>query len=184
MRRLVLLMVLAGFASCGGGRAHREPVRLPMRTVRDVYPGLSLDFPVGWAINRFQQNAPLLLEARSPAEARGDFLENVNLVVLSFPEPTSASEVRQANLREIAGRYPEYELEATGSLNTADRVARWATIKVTVDGFPLKDKIYYFVQNKEGFVLTCTAEPAAFERYEILFDRIAASFKKNTVYDS
>lgn len=141
--------------------------------------GLVLDLPADWTVRRNAGSEAFVLQGWSPREYSGDFRENFTLVHLPFPRSFSVNEVRAANLREIVARYPGARLMESGSFAWGDEKAGWAVIEVTVEGFVLKDKIYYFVQDRQGLVLTCSAALRDFGRFEEVFDRIARSLRWN-----
>ena len=149
-----------------------------MRVYVDPDARFHLELPRDWSVVPQGPGAVVDFLARSRREYRGDFRENVNLLRLSFPARFSAEEVREAHLNEIRGRYRRLRLVESGGLERrgAEPVP-YAIIELPVAGVPLKDKIYYFMEGRQGSVLTCSARRGTFTRFEKIFDRIAISFR-------
>lgn len=166
---------LAAFAAVAGGIRH-----LAVGSTRfvDDIRGFSIRFPSQWSFEEGKEGAVVLgLKSLGNSEAAPRGVVSVNVETLSPPLDPAA--FRAWGTKVFSGSLPEYQQVGEGTLRFADLEAPW--VLYTYVGGPQKRRFkawqFYLARKNRGYVITCTSEPATFERFRPDFEEIARSFR-------
>ncbi len=115
--------------------------------------------------------------ALSAQESMADtFRENVNVVFEPLPMPMTVEQYAQANLQNMATSLQAFRVIEQGQGPVGGRQSWWGVYTHTM-GQPLMVLAYFLVANGRGYVITCTASPAEFNRWRPMFVQIANTFR-------
>lgn len=138
--------------------------------------GYSISFPKTWELKEKYRETDVI--ALSPQENSADrFRENVNVITSDLGQVYSLDTYYKANIEN-----------AEKGLNKFKQVQ---LTDIKINGIPTKRLVYthemqdisikviafVLVKGKMGCVITCTALPDSYSKYEKTFDEVAKSFK-------
>ncbi|MCK5236668.1 MAG: hypothetical protein KAR06_06750, partial [Deltaproteobacteria bacterium] len=72
-----------------------------------------------------------------------------------------------------------FKVHKKGTAIIDGATAHWLIYSFALDDFKVKGKDFMLTKNEVGYVVTCSASPKTFGKYEGVFDRVAATFKVN-----
>jgi hypothetical protein len=161
---IVLVLLLSGCSSKEADRYHNK---------KDDF---SVKFPNEWE-NRegFMGTDVISLSPKENAAYR--FRENVNVVVESLPEGMDLNGYFNANIPKLSSVVRDFQQNESGSSIINNNRAEWLIYTGSIGTITLKAKQYYLVNDKKGYVITCSATPATYDAYSSIFDAVVNSFQ-------
>lgn len=147
-----------------------------LRYVDKTY-NYSIDYPQEWA-KASNANGTAFL---SPRDGPNDnFQENVNILVQDLSDhPMTLEQYTAVSRNQLVGSFGASAIISMHPAKLADQNAEVAVYNFTYQSRPLKVKQYWFIKTKQAFVLTYTAAPDQFSRYDSTAMRIINSFRFN-----
>lgn len=169
---LFLLLCLAG---CRSKTYVSAPNTHPVKSTK----GYTIDIPNGWDETQMA-TSPIDHEFSRPiADGPQNFIENVNIVVESLPQPMTVDEYYQANLPMMKTILPNFTEVSTAPFTENVTWKKVVYTWQTATGRALKVTSYYFIKGMKAYIITATATPTTSAQYETKFDEIARSFRWN-----
>jgi hypothetical protein len=146
-------------------------------TFTDATNKYSIDYPKEWA----KAPIPTGVAFLSPKEGSSDiFQENVNVMVQDLADPPMTLEqFTTFNKKQLTDNIGASAVISILPAKLAGETAKVAFYTMNYQGHPLKIKQYWLIKNKKAFVLTYTAFPAQFAKYESTATRLINSFRFN-----
>lgn len=141
---------------------------------------IELTFPGDWDVT-YDVNEYIAVQGVSPLESGSDiFLENMNAAFENVPGYSLQAYydgiVVALSAESVLGDFNIlYESDTTLNSYSAKKLIFTATIQ----DIPIKFLDYILYENGFGFIITCTAEEASYNRFESIFDGIAGTVKIN-----
>lgn len=139
--------------------------------------GYSIKYPSDWQ-TREENNDFIMTMFTSPAEDINDnFYENTNVVVEKAPGYT-VQQYFDANLKnmEAPGSLQDFKILEQGKTIVNGKKSIFVAYTHTYNQLQLKVLAYFFCNGKNGYVITSTASPESFSKYEANFKSIVNSF--------
>jgi hypothetical protein len=136
----------------------------------------SINAPGGWtktdtSINGLQ--ATLLISP--PEDSSDDFHENVN-VVTENTNDMDIEEYFEKNLNGMKSQLQDFENEGIDETQINGAKVKSIRYSVHYSGNVLSLKTFFWVRNKTGYVITCTAREGEFSKWEPAFNEAVNSF--------
>ncbi len=113
---------------------------------------------------------------------RGDFLENMNVVVL--PQEIS---INDKTMKELSDEIPQQYHNMGASIakleSSLQKIGENNAMELNYEShlpgvpYPLRQRQAYFSGGGKSYIVTCTGKADAFEKYSPVFDNILSSFK-------
>ncbi|MBP6291160.1 MAG: hypothetical protein KA407_05915 [Spirochaetes bacterium] len=145
------------------------------RYYNDEY-GFSIVFPKYWEIQQKEMGTAVV--ALSPEEgSRDDFRENVAITVEDVSDGETLEKyfvVSQQNLKSYS---KDYMLLYKNNTWLSRKPAMILGFTYSMSGLKLKVLQYYCLYKNKAYVITCTALPHTFDRYEEIFLKIVRTFR-------
>jgi hypothetical protein len=167
---------LASFAAVVGGI--RVLASGPARHI-DPIKEFSIRFPSGWEFREAGPDGASVLGWRSLGASESSPRAAVNVTVESLDQPLDAPAFCRLGGKMQSGLLPEFQQIEEGSSRIGDVEAPW--IRYTYVAGPQKRRFqawqFFLVRRSRGYVITCTSDPATFERFRPDFEEIALSFR-------
>lgn len=149
-----------------------------MKTYSDSTYKYQIQYPDGWT--PYQQTSMNILFL-SPQEGPTDqFRENVNVLIqdLSAQQPMSLADFSKLSIDQIKQMaVADTAGQQFREVTFAGQKAQEGICKLPVNGLVIKVKQDWFVLGHFAYIITYTAEPAQFSRYEPMADTVMQSFK-------
>lgn len=123
--------------------------------------------PVGWLAQYTKDQIVFVLY--SPLEENDTFQENCNLTTETLKTQMTLSEYIKLSVDTLKGIYKDLRIQAQKD--------NYLVYTGTMDGGMIKQLQYYYINNTEAYVLTCSSDPANYARYEKTFRQIAGTFR-------
>jgi hypothetical protein len=161
---IVLVLILSGCSSKEADRYYNK---------KDDF---SVKFPKEWENREGFMGTDVI--SLSPKENAADqFRENVNVVVEPLPEGMDLNGYFNANIPKLSSVVRDFQQNETGSAIINNNRAEWLIYTGSIGTITLKAKQYYLVNDKKGYVITCSATPATYDAYNSIFDTVVNSFQ-------
>jgi len=145
------------------------------RYYSDEY-GFSIVFPKYWEIQQKEMGTAVI--ALSPEEgSKDDFRENVSITVEEVSGDITLDKyfvVSQQNLKSYS---KDYKLLYKNNTWLSRKPAMILGFTYSMSGLKLKVLQYYCLYKNKAYVITCTALPHTFDRYEEIFLKIVRTFR-------
>lgn len=145
----------------------------------------SISLPTSWEKQEQDMGQGIwIFSITSPAEDSADFFfENINIIVV----PADTTDLGQANSRGIdylKRNMTQFNLIDQGIGNIGQHPASWFVHTYSYEGHTLKALKYTLINGSDAYVVTCTALPESFARFQPVFERIVASITFDVPYAS
>ncbi|MGB4268371.1 MAG: PsbP-related protein [Spirochaetota bacterium] len=145
------------------------------RFYNDEY-NFSIAFPEYWEIQQQEMGAAVV--ALSPEEGiRDDFRENVAITIEEVSGDSTLEKYFEVSQKNLKSYSKDYRLLYKNNTWLARKPAMILGFTYTMSGLKLKVLQYYCLYKNKVYVITCTALPHSFERYEETFLKIVRSFR-------
>ncbi|MCX8122895.1 MAG: DcrB-related protein [Spirochaetes bacterium] len=145
------------------------------RYYNDEY-GFSIVFPKYWEIQQKEMGAVVI--ALSPEEgSKDDFRENVAITVENMTDNVTLEQYFELSQKNLKNYSKDYKLLYKNTTWLAKKPAMILGFTYSMSGLKLKVLQYYCLNNSKAYVITCTALPHSFGRYEESFLKIVRSFR-------
>jgi len=145
------------------------------RYYSDEY-SFSIVFPKYWEIQQKEMGTAVI--ALSPEEgSQDDFRENVSITVEEVSGDITLDKyfvVSQQNLKSYS---KDYKLLYKNNTWLSRKPAMILGFTYSMSGLKLKVLQYYCLYKNKAYVITCTALPHSFDRYEEKFLKIVRTFR-------
>ena len=123
--------------------------------------------PLGWLAQRTGSLTVFLLY--SPVEENDDFQENINLTTEKLFSKYTVKGYLEASRKVVETVYGGFELLKEGE--------NYHIISGNINGTVVQQIQFVEIKNNTAYILTCTSNPANFDRYLETFKKIHKSFK-------
>ncbi len=147
--------------------------------ITEVY---SLEFPKEWRLN---PRGGELVAAESEFDTFTDkYHEHIDIVVEELPESRNNLKKFSSFIIEEMHTYIDgIKILKKGKTTINDLPARWLkySFKSDISEVKVTDKAFLLVNDKKGYIITCSAETDRFESYWEKFEKAVYSFKLDTV---
>lgn len=110
---------------------------------------------------------------------KGEFMNAVEVLDQSLPQPMTVDEYYQANLPMMKTILPNFTEVSTAPFTENVTWKKVVYTWQTATGRALKVTSYYFIKGMKAYIITATATPTTSAQYETKFDEIARSFRWN-----
>jgi hypothetical protein len=125
-----------------------------------------IQLPVTWMIQYTESTYVFFIYA---ATVENDtFQENASLVVEQLAKKMSINDYRKAAIDQLTPYYEDFKI--------VESKDNYVIISGTINGVSVKQIQYYYINNKEAYILTFSSIPEDFDSYISDFKSIAASF--------
>lgn len=136
----------------------------------------TIGLPPGWVTEEEDSGQGLwVFVASSPEESPTDpFLENINVIVVA----ADTSSLQDANAKAISlfkQHVAQFQLLDQGLSRMGSNEAAWFTYTADHQGSTVKVLKVTILSGEAMFMVTCTAYPETFDRYQPVFERIVSS---------
>lgn len=147
------------------------------QTYSDAVNKYSIDYPSDWVKSPFQNGMAFLSPRDGPSDL---FQENVNVLVEDLSQqPMTLEQFTELTKKQVTdnmGTSANLTLQPTTLVGQNAEVAHY---NMTYQGRALKIKQYWFVKSKKAYVLSYTAAPEQFARYDSTATQVIKSFRFN-----
>ena len=178
-RKKTLLLAAVGLAAFAAVAAGIRHLAVGSRRHVDGIKGFSLSFPSGWEFQEGPTEGPAVQGLKVLGIPEGSHRAAVNVTVESLHPPLDVRTYRRRGIVIHGGHLPEYVPIGEGIERFANVEAPW--IHYTYVAGPKRKQFqawqFYLIRGSRGYVITCTADPAAFERFRPDFEEIVRSFR-------
>lgn len=149
-------------------------------TYTDVANRYSIDYPKEWTKSTIPSGAPGVAFL-TPKDGPNDvFQENVNVIVQDLSDqPMTLDEYTDLNKKQLVQLVGASALTSIQPTKLAGADAKVALYSMKYGAYTLKIKQYWTVKNKKAFVLTYTAFPDQYARYEGTATQLINSLRLN-----
>lgn len=150
-----------------------------MTTIKIDKYGFNVDVPSTWKQQQgmVQEGIEFVVIALSPAEdAKDAFFENVNILVEKLDKEYTLDEYYNANLQGLTQNIVNFNLVEQKNVDL-NGVPAMRIEYTWGDSSKVTTYQFIFVKGDKGFVVTFTATPDTFAKYQPIFDKIANSLK-------
>lgn len=138
--------------------------------------GFSIKLPKDW--EKRENFMGLIIIALSPQEGNSDqFRENVNVAVDEFADVMPLEKYFQTSLDSMQKLLTQFQEHENGQVIIDNKKAKWITYSHRVGVLRLKVLAYLLISGNRGYVITCSATPEQFSKYNGRFKEIAQSLK-------
>jgi hypothetical protein len=137
----------------------------------------SIDYPQDWA----KKSLGGLIAFLSPKDGPNDnFQENVNVLIQDLSDhPMTLDQYTELTRNQITQNYGDSAIISMQPATVAGQNAEVAIYNFKYQSRALKVKQYWFVKTQKAFVVTYTAVPDQFTRYDSTATRVMNSFRFN-----
>jgi hypothetical protein len=136
----------------------------------------SIMFPKEWENKEGFMGCAVI--SLSPKENDADqFRENVNVAVEPLPGEMNLHDYFEKSISSVAKVITDFQVIEKGTTTINDHDAQWLIYSGRMGTIMLKCKQYYMIQDKRGYVITCSAAPDSYARTIRTFEKIAQSFE-------
>jgi serine/threonine-protein kinase len=133
-------------------------------TYTDPGGKFTVSYPKEWAAKNVG-NAIAFLSPQ--ADARDNFQENVNIIQQDLSaQPMTLQQYTDLSKKQITDAMGASAVLSTTTRTIAGQKAMEMVYNMTYQGRPLKVRECWFIRDKTAWLLTFTAEPAQFSKYE------------------
>lgn len=145
------------------------------RFYNDEY-NFSIVFPKYWEIQQKEMGTAVV--ALSPEEGiRDEFRENVAITIEEVSGDSTLKKYFELSQKNLKSYSKDYRLLYKNNTWLARKPAMILGFTYTMSGLKLKVLQYYCLYKNKVYVITCTALPHSFDRYEETFLKIVRSFR-------
>jgi serine/threonine-protein kinase len=168
MGALVMLVV-----ACGGETAANTPSGFTRQV--DVDGHCSIAFPDAWQVKKQTMGMALLGLAAREGES-DQFTENVNVVTEQIPEDMGLDEYTRRSLKHARKILTDFEQLDRQHKQIGSREVVFVEFKHRMGQISIHASQTYVVGEGRAYVITCSAEPAQYEKYRDRFEKVVGSF--------
>ncbi|HEV9036357.1 MAG TPA: PsbP-related protein [Puia sp.] len=137
----------------------------------------SMQYPKEWS-PKAQNNAILFLSPK--ADAQDQFQENVNIILQDLSsQPMTLEQYTDMSKQQLIQAFGAKAVLSQGATTIAGQKAQYMVYSFTYQGRSLKIKGVWFIKGKTAYLLTYTAEPSQYAKYEQTATAIINSFSFN-----
>jgi len=143
-------------------------------TYTDPAKKFTISYPKDWTPKSVNTAVAFL----SPREnANDNFQENVNVLEQDLSaQPMTLEQYTELSRKQITDAFGANAVVSTAPKALAGQKAMEMVYTMTYQGRPLKIRAYWFIKEKTAWVLTFTAEPSQFSKYDPTGTAILNSF--------
>lgn len=135
--------------------------------------GFTIFYPQNWE----QRMVGTTVVALSPQESPTDtFRENINVVFENLNAPMSSQQYAMLSFNAMQRQLNGFQLVQQGPAVVGGNQAHFFIYR-HVMGQQLQVLAYFIVRGNRGYVITCSASPADFARYQAIFNQIANTLR-------
>lgn len=164
---VIILLNVVLLSSC----ARKEKGRF----YSDEY-NFSIVFPKNWEIQQQEMGAVVI--ALSPEEgSKDDFRENIAITVEDVTDDATIEKYFELSQKNLKSYSKDYRLLYKNTTWLSRKPAMILGFTYTMSGLKLKVLQYYCLNMNKAYVITCTALPHTFDRYEEKFLKIVRTFR-------
>ena len=167
IRRLpaIVLALIAALAGCGSDPGEHQ-----------YSAEFALTFPDGWERRENYRDMPLVGVASTDDPA--EFPANVNVRLVGNPHGVDLDEFYAEHFDEDVARsvHEDFELLDVSDRQLGAHAAKRVVYTHRIPPDDLKSVAWLVIAGRRGYIITGNAAAQQFDRYERVFDRIAASF--------
>lgn len=149
--RLVFFGLLFVLSSLGAAPYVQEPW------------GFSIEFPEGWRVEEDRHQALFI------ACAPGEGVESISILVEEIPQGMTLEEYYSEGVKELEQSVEAFHIEEAGTSELGGKRAKWILLTGCVGGEALKSLQTFTIVQKRLYIVTCTALPSTYARYQPLF---------------
>ena len=135
----------------------------------------SITFPDTWKMEQGFMNTDVMASAPLKGE-KDKFRDNVIVGSVDMETPVTLEEYYRAGRAGLEKQLQNFRFLRSGRTTIAGVPARWIKYRHAFGKTRAEVIQYLFIKGKRSYVITCTAEPEAFEEMEAEFKRIVRSF--------
>lgn len=133
-------------------------------TYTDPGGKFTLSYPKEWTPKTLG-NAIAFLSPQ--ADAQDNFQENVNVIQQDLSaQPMTLQQYTDLSMKQLTEAFGAKAVVSTTSRTIAGQKAMEMVYNMTYQGRPLKVRECWFIKDKTAWLLTFTADPAQFSKYE------------------
>jgi len=154
------------------------PPHVPRKTGEYVSRrgNFAIQFPPGWEVEKGYIGVDVM--GYSPADSAEDpFRENVNVLFSELDVPFTREEFLEKNMTGLEQLLTDFKLESSGSAVLGDLIGSWLVYTHRVGDFQVKVLQYLILADNHAYIITCSAYPDDFSKYQQTFQTIAQSFR-------
>ncbi len=138
----------------------------------------SITYPKGWELKpKFMGTDTMALS--QPEGASDTFRENMNVVI----EPVQIKDKKayyEANLRTMKAQMKGFKLISSTDIKLSSGIQATDLIYLHgMGGINAKNRAVFMYENRSGYVITATAKPSTFKKFNPQFEKVIQSFKLN-----
>lgn len=143
-------------------------------TYTDPAKKFTISYPKDWTTRSVNEAIAFL----SPQEGAGDsFQENVNVLPQDLSaQPMTLEQYTELSRKQITDAFGPNAVVSTAPKTLAGQKAMEMVYTMNYQGRALKIRADWFIRNKTAWLLTFTAEPAQFDKYDKTGTAILNSF--------
>lgn len=138
--------------------------------------GFSITAPTGWTTNEGVSGTAVIFYGPTMTETGTDV--NINVAVSTTAQ--TLSEAISSLKADYPNEFPNFSLVSESSRNIGGLNSYELVYSFTDAGNTYKQKQVVFVENGQGFIITCTAIPSNYDTYLPTFDQSIQTFRLTT----
>lgn len=137
-----------------------------------------VQYPSSWELNQSGQQGTTFIVLSAMESADDKFRENVNLIIQDLTgHNLGLDEYTVISTDQIRHMIPNSSILENKKMSTANHEFQKVIYTGEPGTYKLKFEQYYFVIDKQAFVLTLTCEQDKFDQFEEVGERILKSFR-------
>lgn len=142
------------------------------------YTDTTNNFKIKYSDKWAKQNINGVVAFLSPKENDKDnFQENVNIMVQDLSkQPLTLEEYTEITKKQITDNLGASAIVSLKDVTVSGQKAKELVYNMDYSGRKLKMKQYWFIKSNKAYVLTYTAEPSQFDKYESISTETIQSF--------
>jgi hypothetical protein len=139
--------------------------------------GYTIQSPAGWVIDSSRQMGTDLVLFSMLENGTDKFRENVNVLIQQVAGMNiDLAKYTAISTGRIKAMAADSKIEESKTIKTGKATYQKIIYTATQSGFKLKFEQYYYVTNKNAYVITLTTEISKFEIFKPLGEQILNSF--------
>ncbi|HKS16442.1 MAG TPA: hypothetical protein VJU16_03965, partial [Planctomycetota bacterium] len=140
--------------------------------------GFSIRFPAGWSVRR-DDDAPIVRGRGLLAPEDGEDPGIITVLIVDLKTLPAAGAGTSWWSPISAVHLQDFARVGDGFMHVAGEKSPWILFSYTegTDKVLMKGQQFYLRGGTRGYVITCTARPAAFEKFRAEFERTARSLR-------
>ena len=170
MRLAPAFALLIVLAACG------PAVRGPAGEYRNPAKGFALVFPAGWEVKEGELGLDVI--GLSPNEGPSDhFRDNVTVASADMPAPVESDAILDGNIPSMMNVITDFKPGGRGRMKMGARDAAWLDYTQRQGIFRLTVKLFALPGKKHAYLIYCTSETAAWDRFQPKCEQVVNSFR-------